>query len=125
MRVDLCTVRDETAAYIDSNLGGELPDHTDSSYMALQVNGPWFTKSRIQPGYVHIRIDTDGDDTWDFSFTLYLKYSDGSTTSVDAPPSTEPRPFFELSDEVFGDFKYRIAYIRTRNGDGFWYGDSI
>ena len=79
VRVDLCTIRNEIVAYLDSNLGGSQDLDHQYSYR-LQVNGPWFTKSRIEQGYIHLRIDTVGSDSWLFTFALYLKYSDGGTT---------------------------------------------
>jgi hypothetical protein len=109
VRVDLCTPNDEIAAYIDSNLG-YIPDGTDSTYL-LQINEPWFTQDRVQKGYVHIRIDTRGDERWVFSYTLRLTYSNGDTTTVDAPTWETGSVYkYTLTDED------RTAYFRTSDG---------
>jgi hypothetical protein len=105
--VDVNTARNENAAHIDSDFkrfddGGS--GETDS--YSLQINGPWFAKSRIQKGYVRIRVDPTGDDTWDFLFSVDLKFSDSSAIHVDKTTNTNP---FSQSEDGAKEFYVNIA----------------
>lgn len=83
--VDINTARNENAAHIDSDFG-EFTDaaiNDEKDTYSLQINGPWFTKSRIQKGYVRIRADPTGDDTWIFQFVVDLRFSNNTFIHID------------------------------------------
>ncbi len=61
--------------------GGFVEQATNGPY-PLQVNGPWFTKSRIQKGFIRIRVDPQGDDTWKFSIVVKLIFEDGTSDYI-------------------------------------------
>jgi hypothetical protein len=74
--IDVNTQNDANAAHLDNDFG-HFDDHSDNGPYNLVVNGG-FTKSTLQSGYVLIRIDPNGHDTWRFNFALDLVFSDQS-----------------------------------------------
>ena len=92
LTIDVNTARGENAAHIDGLAYNDqeynpFDDGHDCS-LSLLINGPWFTKSRIQRGgYLRIRIDPSssgqGDDTWKFDFTLDLTFSDSQNIQLE------------------------------------------
>jgi hypothetical protein len=89
--VELKTVRGENAAqdpqsgFLEPNLGpfrSWFDDQVQVGPFDLLVNGPWFTKSRINS--LRISIHPASNDTWWFDFILDLTFSDGGRISFPA-----------------------------------------
>jgi hypothetical protein len=92
LTIDVNAARGENAAHIDGLTYNDqehnpFDDGQDCS-LSLLINGPWFTKSRVQRGgYLRIRIDPSssgqGSDTWKFDFTLDLTFSDSQNIQLE------------------------------------------
>lgn len=64
-------------ASMDNNLG-HFDDNSDNGPYPLKIYNSVVTKESLQKGFVTIRIDPNGHDTWRFNFALDLQLSNGS-----------------------------------------------
>jgi hypothetical protein len=68
-------------ARVDNDFG-HFNDHTDAGPFGLKVVNA-IPKSTLAPGYVTIRIDPNGHDTWRFNFSISLLFADGSSIGTE------------------------------------------
>lgn len=67
------------AARISNNFG-RFPDHEDNGPFSLKIYNQ-SSLEKLQSGYVDLRIDPNGHDTWKFNFFLDLIFDDGTRLS--------------------------------------------
>jgi hypothetical protein len=63
-----------------SNDFGHFNDNSDAGPYALRVTNS-SSKTCLQKGFVTVRVDPNGHDTWRFNFFLDLQFADGSHLS--------------------------------------------
>jgi hypothetical protein len=66
------------AAEVTPKIDGLFRDNTDSQLYNMAIGHPPITYSQLLGGEIEVRIDPNGNDTWNFDDVVTMSFSDGS-----------------------------------------------